>query len=163
MHARFSAILVFPFLFACAAAQLAQEKASDFSTNGFLDDNTFQVTAVAKPDPAAKGLVAQRESAAVKARGGLQESAVKALVECRVAIFAAEHKAGPDLASLSAEAKAYLTGEFRKYLPYGAIVEEYYEKDNSASIVYRIIKSGLKSEIEGYSIRFTDKKEGEKK
>lgn len=163
MRAFFFTLLILPLLAACATAPLSSEKAADFSTNGFLNDGTFQVTASAAPDGSAKGLVAQRESAAVKARAGLQESAVKALVEHRIALFTAENKGKPDLAALTAEARSLLNAEFRKYLSYGAIAEEYYEKDNSAAIVYRISKSGLRAEVEGFAITFKEKKTEDKK
>ena len=163
MRALSLTLLILPFLAACATAPLSPEKAADFSTNGFLDASTFQVTAAAAPDASAKGLVAQRESAAVKARGGLQDAAVKALVEYRLARFTAENKGKPDLAALTAEARSMLSAEFRKYLSCGGIAEEYYEKDNSAAIVYRIVKSGLRAEVEGYTITFKEKKTEEKK
>lgn len=155
-------VLIPALFFSCVSAPLTQEKAQDFSTNGFLDAGNFQVTASAPPDPSAKGLVAQRESAAVRARAGLQESAVKALVEYRIAAFSAEHKDDPDLAALSAEARQFLGVEFRKYLHYGAIAEEYYEKDNTAAVVYRISKAGLKGEIDGFTVKIKTKKEGSK-
>ena len=163
MRAFSLALLTLPFLAACATAPLSPDKAADFSTNGFLDGNTFQVTAAAAPDASAKGLVAQRESAAVKARGGLQDAAVKALVEYRLARFTAENKGKPDLAALTAEARTLLTAEFGKYLSCGGIAEEYYEKDNSAAIVYRIARSGLRAEVEGFAISFKEKKPEEKK
>jgi hypothetical protein len=138
---------------------MTQEKALDFSTNGFLDEGNFQITASAQPDTSAKGLVAQRESAAIRARAGLQDSAVRALVEYRMIAFTADHKADADLAALSAEARANISVDFRKYLASGAIAEEYYEKDNSASVVYRISKSGLKGEIDRYTVKIKTRKE----
>ena len=156
-------ILCMCTVISCAAApQLREDAQYDFTTTGFLDDSSFQITAKDAPDPAAKGLVAQRESAVIKARNGLQTSAVTALVEYRLALYAAQLPASHDRDYLISSARGILAAEFRKYLAYGSIIEEYYEKDNAATVVYRISKSGLRKEVESHQIAFPDKKEESK-
>jgi hypothetical protein len=155
--------LVFFLLAACCSAQpLPQEKESDFKTQGFLDESHFQVIASAPADPSAKGLVAQRETAIVKARAGLQESAVKALVDFRMTRFNAENKGNQAILSRSAEVRAILSDEFKRYISYGAIAEEYYEMDNSATVVYRITKSGIRSDIETFQFKLRETEGGTK-
>ncbi|MGL4369586.1 MAG: hypothetical protein ACRCUT_07935, partial [Spirochaetota bacterium] len=154
---------LFLFFFSCMSApQLAQETQYDFTTRGFLDDSTFQITASGSPDSSAKGLVAQRESAVIRARNGLQESAVKALTDYRIALYMEQILSGRDKEKKISDAGTYVSAAFRKYLAYGFIAEEYYEKDNSASVVYRISKRGLKKEVEAFAIPINEDKENQK-
>ena len=151
------------FISCLSAPQLSLEKKADFTTNGFLDEHHYQVTASAAPDSSAKGLVAQRESAMLRARNGLQASAVKALTEYRLSSYTASLKSNPNKEKMMTEARAFTSAEFQKYLAYGKIEEEYYEKDNSAAVVYRITKNNLKKEIESFTIETESAKKEESK
>ena len=49
------------------------------------------------------------------------------------------------------------------YLQYGHIAFEYYNEDNSAVLVYRILKKGLKNDIEGIKLNYENEITPEKK
>ena len=53
-----------------------------------------------------------------------------------------------------AEKIAKLNQVMTQYLDYGYTAFEYYNEDNSAVLVHRIIKKGLRNEIESIKISF---------
>ena len=132
---------------------LSTEKINDFSTNGFLDSNHYQITVSSRPDSSAKGLVAQRESSLIKARNEIQRKAVDSLVQYRFSRFIAQKEIYPEEHyPYSDQVLSYLQDSVLKYMAFGSIAEEYYDKDNTARIIFRIGKKDLQREIETISI-----------
>jgi hypothetical protein len=149
------------FVSCMTAPEVNQDKVYDYTTNGFLDDNHYQVTAISTADPSAKGLVAQRESALIKARNTLQEKTVNSLVQYCFSRYLRENRfpsedANPKLQKVRELLRVEMTG----YLKYGHITEEYYEKDNSAWVVLRIEKKDLRKSIESVQISLPEEKTG---
>lgn len=148
-------VLIFlSFFNACDSVPAVKaDKPYDFSSQGFLDDHHFQVIVTAKPDKAAKGLVAQRESALTTARNDIQKKALADLVQYRIEIYAHENNIEQSAEDgQTAAIRNYLTAEFRPLLSYGKVTEEYYEKDNSAVVLFRIEKTNLRQEISAIKI-----------
>jgi hypothetical protein len=148
-----TAVLFTGVLFSCGVPSIKADKPFDFATQGFIDDNHFQVIVSAKPDKAAKGLVEQRDSALTIARNDIQKKAVADLAQYRTEIYIREKGIDPttDDGRLTA-VKKDLTSSFLPLLSYSRVIEEYYEKDNSAVILLRIEKSGLRQEISSAKI-----------
>jgi hypothetical protein len=133
----------------CSLPAISQEKSADFRTTGFLDDHRFQIIISSKPDSSAKGLVAQRESALLKARNDVQKAAADALINHRLDIYILSKNIDPLIGREETEhARTYLQSKFFPYVLQGKVLEEYYEKDNTAIIVFRIEKENLKKEID---------------
>jgi hypothetical protein len=140
-------------IFLCVSCMTAPpvpiEKINDFSTNGFLDQNHFQITVSSRPDSAAKGLVAQRESALIKARNEVQRKTVDSLAQYRFSKFISQKENYFDeLYPNSNQVLRYLQDYLLKYMAYGSIYEEYFDKDNTAQIIYRIEKKDMQREID---------------
>jgi hypothetical protein len=149
----FPAVISAAFMLSCGVPSVKADKPFDFTTQGFIDDNHFQVIVSEKPDKAAKGLVAQRDSALTIARNGIQKKAVTDLAQYRMGIYIHEKGIDPttDDGRLTL-VKKDLTAAFLPLLSYGRVIEEYYEKDNSAVILFRIEKSGLRQEVSSSKI-----------
>lgn len=118
---------------ACAGTGAKQQPA-DFTNDGFLNDDNFQVIVRGRPDKTAKGLVEQRESARTNASFYLEKAALSRL---------AQYICGADKTILFDNTVQLLND----YLKYGSIYEEYYLPDNSIILVYRFSKSGLRKDI----------------
>ncbi|HEY1405652.1 MAG TPA: hypothetical protein VF857_03495 [Spirochaetota bacterium] len=161
-----SALIGMAFIFSCETAPaIPQEKAFSFSTNGFLDDNHYQVTASSKPDQGVKGLVAQRESALIRARNELQKKTIESLVSYRFNRYLADKNfINESVCPDTDEVKEIIREKLLPYIRYGKIAEEYYEKDNAADVVFRIEQTGLRKSIDSLEIKLKpkDKKEESK-
>jgi hypothetical protein len=144
----------------CTLPAISPEKAADFKTTGFIDNHRFQIIISSKPDMAAKGLVAQRESALLKARNGVQQAAADALINHRLELYFLSKNVDPQVSrEESKHARPFLQTKLFPYVIQGKVVEEYYEKDNTAIIVFRIEKENLKKEIETADISEVLKKD----
>jgi hypothetical protein len=147
-------------MISCSLPAISQENAADFKTTGFIDDHRFQIIVSSKPDSSAKGLVAQRESALLKARNDVQTAATDALVNHRLEIYLMSKNTDPQIGREESEhARPFLQTKFFPLVTRGKVLEEYYEKDNTAIIVFRIEKENLKKEIETADISGVLKKE----
>jgi len=146
-------VLVTAFISCDTAPVVSENRVYDFTTNGFLDEHHFQVTASAKPEQSIKGLVAQRENALIRARNELQIKAVQSLVNYRFSIYLKANNfysetACPD----SAVIKNILQDKVISFINHGRIIDEFYEKDNTACIVYRIEMNNLKSSLDSLQV-----------
>jgi hypothetical protein len=113
--------------------ELTTSQRENISKIGFLDNNHFQIVIKGNADKYAKGLVARRESAMLKARNSLQKTIFKVIMKH---IFKNRHK--------SLESNSQLRNKILAYLEYGSIITEYYDKYYNAYIIYRIKKANLK-------------------
>lgn len=122
----------------------------DIKTNGFIGDTIFQTTVTSQPSSDCYGLVARRESAVIRARNDVQKKTIDALVDFRIDIAVT---AGATIEpSLIPNIREYLHDKFLPIVVKGIIMEEYYGKNDEATIVFRIEKSGLKKTISSISI-----------
>lgn len=136
--------LALPALLALAAACATVEppgldRYGDFTTTGFIREDTFQVVLTAGADRDARGLVERRESARKNAENGFADLAAGAIADYRLGLCPAGGR--------SAELKKQLIDSSRVYLEHGKRVAEFYREDESFVIVYRITKSGIKGDI----------------
>ena len=118
---------------ACAGSS-KRDFAIDLTTDGFLDDNTFQAIVVGRPDKTAKGLVEQRKTARINATYVMERAVIARL---------ARHICGNEKSQRFTNTVELLNG----YLKYGSVFEEVYLIDNSINIVYRFKKSGMRKDL----------------
>ena len=122
---------------------------NDYTTDGFLDTDHYQVIVKGKPDADAKGLVAARESSLNDAKSRIEDTVLNNLVEYNYQYYL-------DKLNIKDEKKIqnvqYVKQDLRKqmlqFYSFGYIAFEYYNPDNSAVIVYRIFKDNLLKKIE---------------
>ena len=122
---------------------------NDYTTEGFLDRDHYQVIITGKPDKDAKGLVASRESALKNAKATMNDKIITDLVNYNLNyhLKILKIKNINDINNLS-EAKKELSEKFQEFFQYGYMAFEYYNFDNSAVLVYRIFKEDLVDKIE---------------
>ncbi|MBN2040609.1 MAG: hypothetical protein JW864_11225 [Spirochaetes bacterium] len=122
---------------------------NDYTTEGFLDTDHYQVIVKGKPVNEAKGLVASRESALIDAKSRLKDKVLKSLTDYNYQYHIAklnikDEKVIQNIQSVKQELQ-------NKMLPFynsGYTAFEYYNPDNSAIIVYRIFRDNLVKKIE---------------
>ena len=129
-----AALLLIQFL-ACSGFGTSEKEVINFTDEGFINDNIFQVIIKGFPDKKAKTLVAQRETAKANAAALIENTPISKL---------ADHICAPAKYAGFSETVEL----FQKYKKYGYIYEEFYLIDNSITIVYRLRKNGLKKDIE---------------
>ncbi len=128
---------------------------TDFRTEGFLDPDHFQVIIKAYPNRGMRGLISKRESALENAKERLNNAVIEKLSEYYLNIYLKKMGIRDKSYILTqAEKIAKLNQVMSQYLDYGYTAFEYYNKDNSAILVHRIIKKGLRNEIESIKISF---------
>ena len=137
----FSSLLL--WLLACTSpserSQLAGET-TDYETEGWLDDDTFQVRAIGAPSRKAKGFVKRRTQSEEAALMSAQKRVVELLV-------------GADVRGASGSQDGEATGivitkEFEGFLKGGAIIRKSFDPNDNCEIVYRIHADGLKDQAE---------------
>ncbi len=123
--------------------------ANDFTSEGFLDSDHYQVTIKGMPDNSSRGLVEQRESALKNAKSIMEDIIIHNLANYSLEYHVQKLKIKDvnDIQNLT-EIKKELPDKMRKFLDFGHIAFEYYNPDNSAVIVYRLFKEDLKEKIE---------------
>lgn len=127
-------------LFSCSSYELHEPQKYDYTTSGILADNCFQVVITMPPDKEFKTMSEQRENAYIKAKNSIvSETAVQILN-----YYTSNSASG---GNLSEERISNLKKRFEEYSRKGVIDQEYYLIDNSAVLVFRIFKTGIKNEI----------------
>lgn len=112
----------------------------DYQSEGWLNDETFQVRALGAPNPDAKGFVRRRTQAERAALLNAQARVIELLVGAKV-----EGAEGMD----SGESTGFaMTKEFEAVLKGGQIIKKSYDADDNCEIVYRIHGKDLKKRAE---------------
>jgi hypothetical protein len=139
---------------------------NDYTTEGFLDRDHYQVIITGIPDKEAKGLVASRESALKNAKAEMNSKVIASLIKYNLNYNykLLNIKNANDIQN-SEEIKKYLSDQMQEFLRYGQIAFEYYKENFSAILVYRIFKDDLAAKIESIKPAFVlkDKKPEVKK
>ncbi len=126
---------------ACGGGMGGLIKGKKFKTEGWLDDNTFQVVARGVPKPGLTNKV-QRQGTAKEAA---QIMAEKRIIEKFVGARLEGAAGAADYASTGiAVAK-----EFGGVVRGGTIVDETYDEDDNCEILYQVEKKGLKRDVMG--------------
>jgi hypothetical protein len=138
-------ILLFSLaIFGCKSIpEMSEEKATNITENGFLDNHHFQVIIKSKPDENNNGLVAKRESAITSARNIYQQAILNTMMEYVVNLENSNKLIHSEIYNKSNELKNALF----PYFKYGNDIAEYFDKFNNAYIIYRIQKKNLKAEF----------------
>ncbi|MBN2403070.1 MAG: hypothetical protein JXN64_11810 [Spirochaetes bacterium] len=122
---------------------------NDYTTEGFLDRDHYQVITTGKPDKGSKGLVASRESALKNAKAIMNDKIIESLVNYNLNyhINKLKIKNVNDIKNLT-EVKIQLSEKFQDFFQYGNTAFEYYNFDNSAVLVYRLFQDDLIEKVE---------------
>ncbi len=112
----------------------------DFITEGWLDDNTFQVRAIGAPNPKARGFVRRRTQSEESALLAAQKRVVELMVGAQIT-----GASGSDSGESTGIA---ITKEFEGHVKGGSILKKTFDQDDNCEIVYRIHAKGLKKMAE---------------
>ncbi|HNX24809.1 MAG TPA: hypothetical protein PKG60_12240 [Spirochaetota bacterium] len=129
------------FIYSCRSNELREPQKYDYITSGALTDDCFQVIIKVSPDREIKTMADQRENSFIKAKDSIPAETEKQVV----AFYAAGNSTNID--DLPREKVNLLKEKSQVYSKQGIIDQEYYLYDNSAVLVYRIFKNGIKNEI----------------
>jgi hypothetical protein len=136
-------LLVFLSLlvYSCRSNELREPQKYDYTTSGALTDDCFQVIITVPPDHEFKTMAEQRENAFIKAK-----DSIPAETESQIIAF---YSAGNsiDVTNVPQDKINLLKEKSESYSKQGIIDQEYYLIDNSAVLVYRIFKNGIRNEI----------------
>jgi len=140
----YSAIIISAALFlsGCSTSQLHEPYASDFSTSGLLGDDCFQVIIKMEPDKEAISMHERRESAFIKAKKNIYSEAEKQIISYSLL-------SRKDNGTVSEADDAAIKKMAASYAESGKLEQEFYLIDDSAVLIYRIYKKGIKNEILG--------------
>jgi len=121
--------------------ELKESQKYDYTTSGALTDDCFQVIVTIPPDKALKTMADQRETAFIKAKGSIAEETEKQVLS----YYSADKSISIDKIPL--EKTNFLKEKSNEYAKQAIVEQEFYLIDNSAVLVYRIFKKGIKSDI----------------
>lgn len=128
-------------IFSCNSYELKDPERYDYVTSGALSDDCFQVIITIQPEKEYKTMADQRENAFIKAKDSIITETVKQILS----YYSSSKSLKSDL--ISPEKLNTLKEKAGAYSKLGTIDQEYYLIDNSAVLVYRIFKKGIKNEI----------------
>ncbi|MDH5719967.1 MAG: hypothetical protein OEZ13_05015 [Spirochaetia bacterium] len=139
----FTAVMLSAFMLfsgACGGTQESQLDGDSYTTEGWLDDDTFQVVALGAPAPDAKGLVKRKTQAKEAALLSAQKRVVELFVGARIA-----GASGSDSGESTGIA---ITKEFEGLVKGGEIAKITYDEEHNCEIVYRVRAENLKDRVE---------------
>lgn len=121
---------------------------NDYKTEGFLDQDHYQVIVRGIPDPEVRGLVFRRRSALNDAKSRLEKTVTDSLVNYSLNFHIKESGIKEEDIINLPDVKTGLADGLKEYLSCGYNAFEYYNEDNSCILVYRIFKEDLADSIE---------------
>lgn len=125
----------------CGGAKKSQIKGESFITEGWVDENTFRVTAMGVPKAGLTNIVQRKVTAKESALIMAQKRVIEKFVGARI-----EGASGSaDAASTGIAVKKEFSGVVRG----GTIVKVTYDEQQNCEIVYQVEKKGLKREVQG--------------
>lgn len=115
---------------------LLQNNTTSYQSEGWIDDETFQVRALGAPNPDAEGKVKRRTQSKDAALLAAQARVIELLLGARVQAASG---------SLDGESTGVaISKEFEGFIKGGSIVELIYDTEDNCEIVYRIHAKSLK-------------------
>jgi hypothetical protein len=115
-------------------------KGKTYKTEGWVDDNTFRVTALGAPAPDAKGMVKRktqaREAAIIMAQKRVLEKMIGVQLKGASAVKDGE------------SAGVVVTKEFEGMVKGGSVIEETFDEDDNCQVVYEVNGRGLKKKAQ---------------
>jgi len=134
-------ILLSLLVYSCRSNELREPQKYDYTTSGALTDDCFQVIITVPPDREFKTMADQRENAFIKAQDSIPAETEKQII----AFYTAANSI--NITDLPQDKVNLLKEKSETYSKHGIIDQEYYLIDNSAVLVYRIYKNGIRNEI----------------
>ncbi len=126
---------------------LSKKDASDYFTEGFISPHCYQVLINRKPAKDASGLVDSRESAYYQAREEIHQEAEKSLTAYILKESCGISERDKETEAMKSIDLAHIKKQTKKTVRSGRIAEEYYKKNKSVVLVYRITKRNLRKKI----------------
>ena len=120
-------------------SQLSEET-TDYVTEGWLDDDTFQVKAIGAPSRKAKGFVRRRTQSQEAALLSAQKRMLELLVGAKIS--------GASGSDSGESTGIVITKEFEGFVKGGAIVKKTFDQNDNCEITYRIQGDDLKDKAE---------------
>ncbi|MDH4262416.1 MAG: hypothetical protein OEV78_05150 [Spirochaetia bacterium] len=134
------AVSIAAFISSCGETTDKMVKGKTYKTQGWMDDDTFRVTALGAPSPNAQGMVKRK----TQAREAALTMAQKLVVE---KMIGAEIK-GASAVKDGESAGVVVTKEFQGMIKGGSIVEETFDEEDNCEVVYEIHAKGLKKKAQ---------------
>jgi hypothetical protein len=134
-------IIIAFILLSCTPSELKEPMKSDYRTSGALGDDYFQVIITYHPDKEFKTMADQRENSFIKTKNNIISETEKQILDYYLA------QKSLNVSDIQPDRLNMLKENFKAYAKYGNIDQEYYLADNSAVLVYRIYKKGIKQQI----------------
>jgi len=134
-------LLMILFISSCMSNELKEPQKYNYTSSGALTDDCFQVIITTPPDRDLKTMVEQRENAFIKAKDSIISETEKQIL----LYYSLNNSISID--SISPGIIKALKEKSNIYSKNGIIDQEYYLSDNSAVLVYRVFKNGIKNEI----------------
>lgn len=128
-------------LSSCLSHELKEPYKSDFSTSGTLTDDCFQVIITTAPDKNLKIMSEQRANSLKKARNNIKDETERQITSFYTTSKSLTSDGLPDDKMIIIKTKS------DKYTESGKVEYEYFLIDNSAVLIFRIFKKGIKNEI----------------
>lgn len=129
---------------ACNSYRLPEDVRYEFTTQGPITDNVFQVIVTAKPLINTLTQHEQRESAFISAKSNVTEECINQMMK----YYFSEKNISES--SIQTDKLDFLKDKFKKLASDAVVEQEYYMPDNSVVFVVRIYSSGIKSKILNY-------------
>lgn len=136
----FVGMLVFGIASHCGDTTDSQIKGKKYKSEGWVDDNTFRVTALGAPNQDAKGMVKRKTQAKEAAVIMAQKRIIEKMIGAQLK--------GASAAKDGESAGIVVTKEFQGMVKGGSIIEETYDEDDNCQIVYEIQARGLKKKAQ---------------
>ena len=130
------------FSIQCAASTRSQlqDGGIDYITEGWIDDNTFQVRTIGAPNPESKGFVKRRTQSEEAALLSAQKRVVELMIGSKVSGSSSSKNGELD----SIEIKKTFEGVIKG----GAIIKKTFDAGDNCEITYKIHAKGLKEKAE---------------
>lgn len=131
----------------CGNRMGGQVEGKTFISEGWVDENTFRVTAVGIPGKDAKS--GQAYTNTVQRKATAKEAALTMAQKRIIEKFVGARLEGASGAVDYQSTGTAVAKEFSGLEKGGTIVKETYDKDDNCEIVYQVEKKGLKREVQG--------------
>ena len=119
---------------------LLEGNTKTYKSEGWLDDDTFQVKAIGAPHPDAEGKVKRKTQSKQAALLAAQARIIELMIGSRIQSATA---------SLDGESTGVaVSKEFEGMLKGGEVVQETYDSEDNCELIYRIYRKGLKKRAE---------------
>ena len=129
----------------------------NFDTEGFINEDTFQVIIRESPDQNLQGLVLRRENALIKAKTSIKNTVMNTLINYCIDNFIKTSNlkinTRDELVNLH-DIQKNLHEKLEKYYRRGYTSYEIFNEDQSVTICYRMTKSDLKKELESINFEY---------